>query len=35
MILQFALNQVIETQEAKLASKDAGLKRDALANNNL
>jgi uncharacterized protein len=31
MILQAALNQVIETQKANLAQKDPGLKRDALA----
>jgi predicted AAA+ superfamily ATPase len=31
MILQSALNQVIETQKANLFQKDPGLKRDALA----
>jgi predicted AAA+ superfamily ATPase len=30
MILQSAINQVIETQKANLAQKDPGLKRDAL-----
>ncbi len=31
MILQSALNQVIEAQKANLSQKDSGLKRDALA----
>ena len=30
MILQSAINQVIETQKANLTQKDSGLKRDAL-----
>jgi predicted AAA+ superfamily ATPase len=31
MILQSAINQIIETQKANLSQKDPGLKRDALA----
>jgi predicted AAA+ superfamily ATPase len=31
MVLQSAINQVIETQKANLSQKDPGLKRDALA----
>jgi len=32
MIIQSAINQVIETQKVNLSQKDPGLKRDALAN---
>ena len=31
MILQSAINQVIEAQKANLSQKDSGLKREALA----